>query len=679
MQNSAKDSNPLLDVGDSIRFDRIEAAHVEPAITALIARAQAHIDAIGAVRETTYENTFGALDRASTELEIAYGLVSHLEAVTEDSTLREAYNAVQPEISRFFSSIALNPSLYRALSAFAETPQSRTLDATRSRFLEKTLDDFRRHGAELNEADKGRLRAMEIELAEVTNRFSQNVGDGTDSFEWVTADPDGLSGLPASVKAAAAANAKANGNEGWRFTLHAPSMIPLMTYLDDRNIREHFYRAYNARTNGGEFDNRAHLGTILDLRRKKAEILGYQDVADLHLAPRMVKTGQVAQDFVTELQNHASSVAAEEHTTLQTFRDTLEGSDASTIQAWDLSYYAEKQRVAEYDFDSEALRPYFSVDRVLEGLFQLLNRLFGIHIIEIDDLPTWHPSVRTYALEENGARTGIFYVDLFPRVGKRGGAWMYPVSIGNPEAGVPHVGVVCGNMTPPSENGPALLRHREVETLFHEFGHLMHHLLTRVEVQSLAGTSVAWDFVELPSQIMENWCWERDALDIFARHHETDEPIPDALFEKMTRARTFRGGYQTMRQLGFAAVDLALHRDYDSATDGDVLSYARGISSIFQPTPMLPDYAMITSFLHLFSSPVGYAAGYYSYKWAEVLEADAFSRFAEEGLFSREVGQAFREAILERGDSRDPMELFIDFMGRKPDQKALLVRSGLAR
>jgi oligopeptidase A len=393
----------------------------------------------------------------------------------------------------------------------------------------------------------------------------------------------------------------------------------------------------------------------------------------------MVKTGQVAQDFVTELQGHAAAVAAEEHSALQGFREGLEGSNSPTIQAWDLAYYAEKQRLAEYDFDSEALRPYLSVDRVFEGLFELLNRLYGIEIVEIDDLPTWHPSVRTFALEEDGARTGLFYVDLFPRVGKRGGAWMYPLSIGDPAAGIPHVGVVCGNMTPPSENGPALLRHREVETLFHEFGHLMHHLLTRVEVQSLAGTSVAWDFVELPSQIMENWCWERAALDIFARHHETDAPIPEALFEKMTRARTFRGGYQTMRQLGFAAVDLALHRDYDPTTDGDVLPYARAVASTFQPTPMLDDYAMITGFLHLFSSPVGYAAGYYSYKWAEVLEADAFSRFAEEGLFSREVGQAFRETILERGDSRDPMELFVDFMGREPDQKALLVRSGLVR
>ena len=679
METTAQDVNPFLDIGPTIRFDRMKPAHVEPAIMALIERAQANIDAIGAVSEVTYENTFGALDTASTDLEMAYGLVNHLEAVTEDPALRAAYNAVQPEISRFFSSIALNGDLYRALRAFSESEEAKTVDATRARFVTKTLDDFRRHGAELNEADKARLRAVEVELAEVTNRFSQNVGDGTDAFEWVTTDADALAGLPASVMNAAAASARANGQEGWRFTLHAPSMIPLLTYLDDGAVREHFYRAYNGRTNGGQYDNRTHLGHILELRRQKAAILGYKDVADLHLEPRMVKTGQVAQSFVAELQGHATAVAADEHTALQTFRNCLEGEDAPAIQAWDLSYYAEKQRLGEYDFDSEALRPYFSVERVLEGLFELLDRLFGVSIIEIDDLPTWHPSVRTYALEEDGTRVGIFYVDLHPRVGKRGGAWMYPVSIGDPAAGVPHVGVVCGNMTPPSDDGPALLRHREVETLFHEFGHLIHHLLTRVDVKSLAGTSVAWDFVELPSQIMENWCWERAALDVFARHHETGEAIPDALFEKMTRARTFRGGYQTMRQLGFAAVDLALHRDYDPDIHGDVLAYARTVSAPFQPTPMLPDYAMVTSFLHLFSNPVGYAAGYYSYKWAEVLEADAFSRFAEEGLFSREVGQAFREAILERGDSRDPMDLFVEFMGREPDQQALLVRSGLVR
>ena len=679
MQHSASHDSPLVDVGPVIRFDLIAAEHVGPAIDALVARAQANIDAIGEVASPTYANTFGALDEASADLEMAYGLVSHLEGVTEDAALRAAYNDAQPHVSRFFSSIPLNAALYRSLRAFAETAEAKALDPTRARFVEKTLDEFRRNGAELGEADKARLREVEIRLAETTNRFSQNVSDGTDAFAWVTTDPTQLAGLPESVLTAAAGDAAAAGVEGWRFTLHGPSMVPLMTYLDSGDIREHFYRAFNARSNGGDFDNRGHLAQILELRREKASILGYKDVADLHLAPRMVKTGHAAQRFVDTLRGHAAHVATEQHEALQAFRQGLEGTNAAPLAAWDLAYYAEKQRLGEYDFDSEALRPYFAVDRALGGIFEVCNRLYGVEIIEIDDLPTWHPSVRSFALEEDGRRTGIFFIDLFPRVGKRGGAWMYPLLVGDPANGRPHVGVVCANMTPPTADGPALLRHREMETLFHEFGHLMHHLLTRVEVRSLAGTNVAWDFVELPSQIMENWCWERDTLDVFARHYETDDTIPEGLFGKMTQARAFRGAYQVMRQLEFAAVDLALHRDFDAQTDGSVLDYARRISSTYHPTELIEDYAMIAGFQHLFANPVGYAAGYYSYKWAEVLEADAFSRFADEGLFSREVGQAFREKILQCGDSRDPMDLFVDFMGREPDQRALLVRSGLVR
>ena len=341
---------------------------------------------------------------------------------------------------------------------------------------------------------------------------------------------------------------------------------------------------------------------------------------------------------------------------------------------------AEKQRRVLYDLDEEALRPYFEAGRVVEGMFELEHRLYGVRVRRVEDLPTWHETVQAYELDDaEGRRIGVFYADLFPRQGKRGGAWMRPMLTGDLAAGRPHVAVMCANITPPVGSRPALLTHREVETLFHEFGHLLHHLLTEVPVRSLAGTNVAWDFVELPSQIMENWCWARPSLDLFARHFETDAPIPDDLFDALTRARTFRAGYAQMRQLGFATVDLALHRLYDPERDGEVVDYARAALAPFSPASLPDDYAMIASFTHLFASPTGYAAAYYSYKWAEVLDADAFTRFEAAGVFSREVGGELREKILARGDSRDPAALFEDFMGRGPDPEALLRRAGLSR
>jgi oligopeptidase A len=345
-----------------------------------------------------------------------------------------------------------------------------------------------------------------------------------------------------------------------------------------------------------------------------------------------------------------------------------------------VGYYAEKQRVALYDFDEEALRPYFALDNVLTGLFELVNRLYGISVETADGLPVWHEAVRPYRVRDaDGAELGVFYADFFPRDEKRGGAWMNAFITGQPLADgwTPHVGLICANVTPPVGDQPSLLGHREVETIFHEFGHLLHHMLTRTEVRALAGTNVAWDFVELPSQIMENWCWERESLDLFARHHATGEPIPDSLFGPMSRARTYRGANAMMRQLGFGLVDLRLHMDYDPQHDGDVVDFSRAVLSEFAPTPLPSDHAMITGFGHLFAHPVGYAGGYYSYKWAEVLDADAFDRFKKAGLFSREVGLEFRNKILARGDSRDPMELFKDFMGREPRLEPLLQRSGI--
>jgi oligopeptidase A len=420
---------------------------------------------------------------------------------------------------------------------------------------------------------------------------------------------------------------------------------------------------------------------VLELRREKANLLGFGNFADLVLEDRMAHTGSRALQFLEDLQGKTERRFREENEELLAFRRSIEGADAPELSPWDVGYYAEKQRAALYSFDEEALRPYFPLESVVDGLWNLVNRLYGIRVSEELNVPVWDPQVKFYNIhDENGAYLGGFYADWYPRENKRGGAWMDALITGGPAGDdfKPHLGLICGNLTPPVGIKPALLTHREVETIFHEFGHLLHHLLSRVEIRSLAGTSVAWDFVELPSQIMENWCWEREALDLFARHWQTGELVPDELFQKMKRARTFRAANGQMRQLGFSFIDLLLHIRYSPERDGGPVEYARRVLQQFSPAPLPPNHAMIAAFTHLFSSPVGYGAGYYSYKWAEVLDADAFTRFRDNGIFSREVGMDFRANILSKGDSEDPAELYKKFMGREPDPSALLVRSGLA-
>ncbi len=410
-------------------------------------------------------------------------------------------------------------------------------------------------------------------------------------------------------------------------------------------------------------------------------LLGFANFADLVLEDRMAHSGERALNFLEDMKGKTERRFGEENQELLEFRRSVEGADAAPLSPWDVGYYAEKQRAALYDFDEEALRPYFPMERVVSGLFELVQRLYGISVEEEKGVPVWDREVRYYNVrDENDTFLGGFYADWYPRENKRGGAWMDALITGGPAAGSfrPHLGLICGNLTPPVGEKPALMTHREVETIFHEFGHLLHHLLSLVETRSLAGTNVAWAFVELPSQIMENWCWELEALDLFARHYETGEPIPDELFQKMKRARTFRAANGQMRQLGFGFIDLNVHVRYDAARDGDPVRYARQILQEFSPAPLPDDHAMLAAFTHLFASPVGYGAGYYSYKWAEVLEADAFTRFRDGGIFSREIGAAFRGEILSKGDSEDPAELYRHFMGRDPDPNALLQRSGLA-
>ena len=673
-------SNPLIQLGFEIPFDEIEAAHVVPAVDELLASARATIAAIVAQPgPRTYANTLGALEDATEPLERTMTIVGHLESVATTDALRDAYNATLPKVSAFWSELAMNEGLYRSVRAFSETDDAAALGATEKRFVKKTLDDFRRHGADLDPDDKAKLQAIEVELTQLTTEFAQHVLDETNAFELVLNDESKLAGLPESAKQAAAENAKAKGVEGWRFTLQAPSLIPLLTYLDDAGIRERVWRAYNTRATSGERDNRPFIARILELRRAKAELLGYRDFADLVTEDRMAKNGAKAQAFLEDLRDKTQAAFERENAELRAFRRELEGEGAAEMQAWDTAYYAEKQRQAKYDFNEEELRPYFPLERVLDGLFATAQALYEVKIVERDAV-TWDPKVKSYEIRDpDGTTIAAFYVDLFPRENKRGGAWMNSlVSVAYVEdAPLPNLGLFCANVNPPVGGKPALLTHREVETLFHEFGHLLHHCFSRVRVRSLAGTNVAWDFVELPSQIMENWCWERSGLDLFAAHHETGEPIPDALYDKMVRARTYRAANAQMRQLGFATTDLALHRHYDPSRDGDVMEYARANLQHYSPSSLPDDYAMLAGFTHVFGHSVGYAAGYYSYKWAEVLDADAFTRFKKEGITNPAVGLAFRETILSKGNSEDPAKLYQDFMGREPRLEPLLERTGL--
>ncbi|MDX1979920.1 MAG: M3 family metallopeptidase [Bryobacteraceae bacterium] len=672
--------NPLLEIRIPIPFDQIQAGHVEPAIDQLIAESQSNIDAIASASgPRTFANTLHALDEATEDLDYAVSLVRHLEHVTTYPELRAAHNAIEPKTSEFYSMIPLHEGLWKALREYAATEEAAGLTGVRKRYLEKTLDAFRRRGAELGPEGKKRLAEIDVELAQITTRYSEHVLDATNAFEEIITTESGLAGLPESAIAAARASAQQKGVEGWRFTLQAPSYTPLMTYLDDAARRERFYRAYYSRASAPPFDNRDLVPRILALRAEKAHLLGFKDFADFVLGERMAKTGARAMEFLETIRQKTVAAFERENAELLAFRRKLEGDSAPALQPWDVAYYVEKQRKALYDFDEEELRPYFSVERVVDGMFETVSRVFGVEVREVKDVPVWHPDVKYYEIVEAGRTLGAFYADWHPRETKRGGAWMDAFIIGAPA--VPsrtHIGVISGNLTPPVDGKPALLTHGEVETIFHEFGHLLHHCLSRVEVRGLSGTAVPWDFVELPSQIMENWCWERESLDLFARHWQSGEPIPEDLFQKMRRARTYRAANDQMRQLSFGFVDLKLHTQYDPARDGDVIAYAKAILQPFSSAPFPPEHAMILAFTHLFASPVAYAAGYYSYKWAEVLDADAFALFLENGVFDRETGLRFRSSILEKGDSEEAADLYRSFRGRDPEMDALLRRQGLA-
>jgi oligopeptidase A len=667
-------TSPLLSTTLPIDFAAIRPEDLRPAFDTLLERAEAALARIGGdVEDPTWESVLGELDEATAPLELASTLVTHLEAVVATPALRAAWEEVQPRVAAFWSRIPLSAPLWQRIRGLAGSPAGAALTGIRRRYLDKTVADFRRAGADLDAAGKQRLEAIDVELAELTTKFVQHVIDATAAFEVIVEDEAALGGLPPSAVAAARQAATQRGRPGWRFGLDAPSVQAVLTYLDDASVRERVWRAMNRRGADTPWDNRGAIVRILELRREKATLLGWRHFADLVLADRMAHDATTALNFLDHLRDATAAAARDEHERLATFA-------GRELAPWDISYWAEKLRRQTLDFDGEVLRPWFPLPRVLDGIFAIARRLYGVQVVPAPELPVWHADARGFRLlASDGAELGVFYVDLFPRDGKRDGAWMHGIVTGNPAASPPrpHVALVCANLNPAIGDEPALLTHDDVETLFHEFGHLFHHLLSEVDVRALGGTNVAWDFVELPSQIMENWCWERESLDLVAAHWRDGSALPADLLTGLRATRTFRAASAQMRQIGLATLDLELHTGWRPGGE-DPIELARRVLEAHGPVPLPSDWAMLASFNHLFASPVGYAAGYYSYKWAEVLDADAFDRFAREGLLSSAVGDAFRTQILARGDSEDPAVLFRNFMGRDPTPDALLRRAGLA-
>lgn len=678
-------NHPFLAADFHVRWSSLDPAAVAPDIAEGLARAEAGIAQIAVQNpaELTYASTFLALERATEELSMAWTKVTHLQSVQDSPALREAHNTMLPQVTAFFAKIPLNAGLWQRLRAVAESPAGRALTGIHRRFVDETVADFRLAGADLPPEKRARIEALQSELAQVTQQYSEHVLDATNAWQLVVADESRLAGLPAHAKAAARSSAESKGVTGWRFTLNMPSQEPFMTYLDDAALRREMWSAASAVGSVAPHDNTAMIGRILALRAEKAALLGKAHFADLVLERRMAKDGARALAFVEDFQRRAGPAFVRECRELEEFKAKQTGGAISRLAPWEVGYWAEKLRQAQYAFDEEVLRPYFPMDRVIAGMFELAGRVFGLRITERPGVEGWHPEVKFYDVQDARGRTlGSFYADWYPRESKRGGAWMNYLRTGGPLADgtrAPHLGVICGNLTPPAGDRPALLKHREVETIFHEFGHLLHHLLGEVEIKSLNGVNVAWDFVELPSQIMENWCWERASLDLFARHHTTGAAIPEDIFKKMTAAKNFRSACATMRQVALGKMDLLLHTrtaDYAGLADVEPVARAQVADCLVPTEPPAP--TVVKRFSHIFADPVGYAAGYYSYKWAEVLDADAFTRFRREGLFSATVGAEFVATILSRGNSAEPMELYRSFMGREPDLNALLVRAGLA-
>lgn len=676
--------NPLLTTADFPAYAEIRPEHIEPAIDHLLATNRAALASLLTPDAVyTWEALIPPLEELEDRLNKAWSPVRHLHGVRDSEALRAAYTACLPKLSAYYSELGQHQGLYQAYQQLADSPQYAQFDAAQRAVLTHALRDFRLSGIALPPEQQVRYQDIMRELAQLAAKFSENVLDATQAWTKHLTDEAQLAGLPDSARALARQSAAQRGLAGWLLTLELPSYLPVLNYADDRALRQELYSAYCTRAsdqgpNAGQWDNGPVLERILALRHEVAGLLGFRDYADYALATRMADTAEQVLEFLGDLAQRARPQAQRELEELQDF--AAEQLGAAVLEAWDIGYYAEKLRQHRYQLSQEELRPYLPINRVLAGLFAVAQRLFGLAIQAVDGVEVWHPEVQVYEIADAaGQARGRFYLDLYARPHKRGGAWMDGFLTRRrqgPAIRLPAAYLV-GNFTPPLGEEPALLTHNEVTTLFHEFGHGLHHLLTTVDYTAVAGIhGVEWDAVELPSQFLENWCWSREALDLLAGHYQTGARLPEALYQRMVAARHFQAGLALARQLEFALFDFRLHRDYDPAQGGRVaavLEAVRRQTAVVIPPPW---NRFAYAFTHIFSG--GYAAGYYSYKWAEVLSADAFSAFEESGVFDPATGARFRENILEVGGSRPALESFVAFRGREPRIEPLLRLSGIA-
>ena len=688
--NLSPTDNPLLEGQVLPAFSRIQPEHVEPAVDQILAENRARLEALLAKDAQTWDALVSPLEIMDTHLNRTWAPVGHLYAVASTDALRKVYHACLPKLSAYATELGQNTALYDAYRAIAEGPEFERLNRAQQKVITDALKDFQLSGVALPEAQKQRFKAIQQALTQAGAQFEENLLDATQAWHKHVTDPKVLTGLPESALALARQYAQQKDLEGWLITLEFPAYHAVMTFADDHSLREEVYTAHNTRASDqGPFalrwDNSPVMAEILTLRQEAARLLGFANYAEQSLSTKMAQSPKQALTFLRELARRACPKAEQEWAELCEFAQAHLGLDA--LKSWDIAYVSEKLRQHRFTLSEEDLKPYFPVDAVLKGLFELVSRLFGVVAHEIEEVDTWHPDVRFFELRDvHGTVRGQFYLDLYARPNKRGGAWMdeYVTRIRS-AAGlqVPVAFLTC-NAAPPVAGNPALFTHDEVLTLFHEFGHGLHHLLTLIDYPSVAGINgVEWDAVELPSQFMENWGWVREALDLFARHYATGEPLPETLYEKLDASRHFHSALQMLRQIEFALFDLKLYLEYDPAQDGTssgqriqaILDAVRDEVSVIHP----PEFVRFQhGFSHIFAG--GYAAGYYSYKWAEVLSADAYSAFEEAAppALNAEVGARFLHAILEQGGSAPAMTLFKNFRGREPQIDALLRHSGLA-
>tara|TARA_R110002012_G_scaffold149643_3_gene308787 strand:+ start:1510 stop:3555 length:2046 start_codon:yes stop_codon:yes gene_type:complete len=676
-------SNPLLQPYDLPPFSAIRAEHVKPAIEQILADSRNQVQALLATppAQWTWSNLIEPLDDMGEKLSRAWSPVSHLNAVMNSPELREAYESCLPLLSQYYTELGQNQALFEAYQQLANSAQFATLDKAQQTIIEHALRDFRLSGIALPPEQQKRYGELQMRLSELQSTFSNQVLDATQAWTKQISDVAQLDGLPDSALEQAKQAAEARELEGWLITLDFPSFYAVMTYATDRALREEVYTAFCTRAsdqgpNAGKLDNGPIIDEILTLRQELAELLGFANYAELSLATKMADSTDQVLGFLRDLGQRSKSYAEEDLSALRAFAAEQGCSD---LQPWDLGHYSEKLLQHRYAISQEVLRPYFPVNTVIKGMFGIVQKLYGIELREVEQFERWHADARLFEVTEHGEVIGRFFLDLYARSHKRGGAWMDGCRdrrlLPSGELQRPIAHLVC-NFTPPGSGGkPALLTHDEVTTLFHEFGHGLHHLLTRVDYASASGINgVAWDAVELPSQFMENWCWEPEGLALISGHFQTGEPLPQELLDKMLAAKNFQSGMGMLRQVELSLFDFELHvRENPELSAQQVLDKVRDETSVLR-APAFNRFQ--NGFSHIFAG--GYAAGYYSYKWAEVLSSDAFSRFEEEGVLNEKTGRAFRDNILARGGSEEPMALFVAFRGREPSIDPLLRHLGLS-